>query len=291
MLAAAARARQTLAAQEPMTVAQDSVLPVDPSAPDPRAHIDLALATVYGPAPSRRYGVSLGLNLLPAEHKRCSLRCTYCQLGAEGRHDAPLPTIARFDAELRVRLQQIRDAGGHLDALVLSGNGETTLHPDLAAAVDVLLRLRDELAPGVRTVLLTAGTELHRPEVRAAVARLDEVAVKLDAGTTKMYARLNMPWQPTEPGTLAEAAALLPNAVVQTLLVQGSVDNTAPAEIDAWLALVERARPRRVDLYTLARPPLERRLRPVSAATLERVAARVRALGLPCRTFAEGLTD
>lgn len=274
-----------------MTVAPASALPVDPGSPDPRAHTELAMATVYGPAPSRRYGVTLGLNLLPPDHKRCSLRCTYCQLGAEGRHDAPLPAIARFDAELRTRLAQIRQAGAHLDALVLSGNGETTLHPELDAAVDVLLRLRDELAPGVRTVLLTAGTELHRPEVRAAVARLDEVAVKLDAGTTRTYARLNMPWQPTEPRTIAEATALLPNAVVQTLLVQGSVDNATDAEIDAWLDLVALARPRRVDLYTLARPPLERKLRPVPAATLERVAARVRALGVPCRTFPEGLTD
>ena len=263
---------------------------------DPKVHTALATETIYGPVPSRRYGNTLGLNLLPSAHKRCTLRCTYCQLGPEGKAETPYPTVAQFEGELRGALEYLNAHGDFrgmvLHGLVLSGNGETTMHPELGAAIDVLLRLRAELAPGVPTILLTGGTELGRPEVRAAVARLDEVAVKLDAGTQKTFERLNMPITPITIRSIAEAAALLPNAVVQTLLVHGSVDNTVASEIDPWLELVRIARPKRVDLYTLARPPIEKKLRSVPAPVLEAIAQRVRQeLSIPCRVFAEGLND
>lgn len=263
---------------------------------DPKVHTALATETIYGPVPSRRYGNTLGLNLLPSAHKRCTLRCTYCQLGAEGKAETPYPSVSQFETELRTALQYLRDHGEFrgmiLHGLVLSGNGESTMHPELGAAINVLLKLRAELAPDVPTILLTGGTELARPEVRAAVARLDEVAVKLDAGTQKTFERLNMPVQPITIRSIAQAAAMLPNAVVQTLLVHGSVDNTVDSEIEAWLDLVRIAQPKRVDLYTLARPPIEKKLRSVPALVLEAIAQRVRKeLSLPCRVFADGLND
>ena len=278
------------------------LIPPAPPAPtcdgriDPKVHTALATETIYGPVPSRRYGNTLGLNLLPSAHKRCTLRCTYCQLGPEGKADTPYPTVAQFERELRGALQYLRSHGDFrgmlLHGLVLSGNGETTMHPQLGEAIDVLLRLRAELAPAVPTILLTAATELHLPAVRAAVSRLDEVAVKLDAGTQKTFDRLNMPIEPIALGSIAEAAAALPNAIVQTLLVHGSVDNTTVAEIDAWLDLVGVAKPRRVDLYTLARPPIERRLKSVPPPVMEAIAQRVREeLSLPCRVFTGGLND
>lgn len=278
------------------------LIPPAPPAPtcdgriDPKVHTALATETIYGPVPSRRYGNTLGLNLLPSAHKRCTLRCTYCQLGAEGKADTPYPTVAQFERELRAALEYLRTHGDFrgmpLHGLVLSGNGESTMHPQLGEAIDVLLRLRAELAPAVPTILLTAATELHRPGVRDAVSRLDEVAVKLDAGTQKMFDRLNMPIEPIALPSIAEAAAALPNAIVQTLLVHGSVDNTTGAEIDAWLDLVRVAGPRRVDLYTLARPPIERKLKSVPPPVMETIARRVREeLSLPCRVFADGLND
>ena len=34
---------------------------------------------IYGPIHSRRFGTSLGINLLPAGRKVCSFNCVYCQ--------------------------------------------------------------------------------------------------------------------------------------------------------------------------------------------------------------------
>ena len=36
---------------------------------------------VFGPVQSRRFGVSLGINLLPADGKICSFDCVYCECG------------------------------------------------------------------------------------------------------------------------------------------------------------------------------------------------------------------
>ena len=248
------------------------------------AHSELAPQTVYGPVPSRRYGVTLGVNLLPAGDKYCTFRCTYCQLGPEKHHatahDFPdLPTLER---ELTAALRD-RPA---LDALVISGNGEPTLHPQLAEALGIVARVRDAYLPGRAIVVLTAGTELHRPEVREALRQVDEVAVKLDAGTQRTFEQLDMPWQPLQLDDLTAAAALLGRPAIQTILVRGRVDNTTDVEVAAWLQRIQQIQPKRVDLYTLDRKPIDKKLEMVPLAVAQQIAQKVEALGIPCRVFA-----
>lgn len=257
---------------------------------DPHVHSELAPHTVYGPVPSRRYGVTLGINLSPQGEKRCPLRCTYCQIGPER---GPSRHVEFADLQ-RLRLEvahAVHTAQLPIEAWVLSGNGEATLHPDFPQAVELLLQLRAELAAETPLVLLTCGTELGRPEILRACRLLDEVAVKVDAGSQAMYQRLNMPWQALDVAQIPLWAAQLPNAIAQTMLVQGSVDNTLPAEIAAYLALLQQMQPRRVDLYTLARPPVELGLQPASAQAMQQVAAQVEQLSFNVRVFADGLDD
>ena len=257
---------------------------------DPQLHSELAPHTVYGPVPSRRYGVTLGINLSPQGEKRCPLRCTYCQIGPErgpNRH-VEFADLQRLQLEVT---HAVRTAPLPIAAWVLSGNGEATLHPEFPQAVEVLLQLRAQLAPQTPIVLLTSGTELGRPEILKACGQLDEVAVKLDAGSQALYQRLNMPWQALDVAQVPMWAAKLRNAIAQTMLVQGSVDNTLPEEIAAYLKLLQQMRPQRVDLDTLARPPIEQGLRPASAAAMQQVADQINQLSLVVRVFADGLDD
>lgn len=253
------------------------------------AHSELAPQTTYGPVPSRRYGVTLGINLLPESDKFCTFRCTYCQLGAEKHHrlEHAFPDVATLQRDVTVALSQ----GAAIDALVVSGNGEPTLHPQLDAMLAALAGLRDKLLPGKPIVVLSAGTELHRPEVRQALRHVDEVAVKLDAGSQTVLEKLDMPWQPMALTDLVAAATELarqdrPHVAVQTILVQGRVDNTVESEVTAMLEHLQRIQPVRVDLYTLDRKPIDRQLSMVPRVVAESIADRIRALGLPCRVFA-----
>ena len=41
----------------------------------------LFASPIFGPVVSRRLGISLGVNLLPADGKLCNFACIYCEFG------------------------------------------------------------------------------------------------------------------------------------------------------------------------------------------------------------------
>lgn len=41
---------------------------------------------IYGPVHSRRLGLSLGINLMPADGKICTFDCIYCECGFNKDH-------------------------------------------------------------------------------------------------------------------------------------------------------------------------------------------------------------
>ena len=65
---------------------------------------------IFGPVHSRRLGLSLGINLLPADGKVCSFDCIYCECGFNGDHRPRLPMPAREEvaAKLEAKLQQMK---------------------------------------------------------------------------------------------------------------------------------------------------------------------------------------
>ena len=68
---------------------------------------------IFGPVHSRRLGVSLGINLLPADGKVCTFDCIYCECGfnAQRRPKLPLPTREEVRQALETRLQQMQTEG------------------------------------------------------------------------------------------------------------------------------------------------------------------------------------
>ena len=68
---------------------------------------------IFGPVHSRRLGISLGINLLPADGKVCSFNCIYCECGFNEDHrpTLPMPTRQEVAAVLRQKLQQMQAEG------------------------------------------------------------------------------------------------------------------------------------------------------------------------------------
>ena len=83
---------------------------------------------VFGPVQSRRLGVSLGINLLPADGKVCSFDCIYCECGlnAERRPKRPLPPIEELETALEETLEKMKAEGRMPDVLTFAGNGCVT---------------------------------------------------------------------------------------------------------------------------------------------------------------------
>ena len=105
----------------------------------------LFTSTIFGPIHSRRLGVSLGINLSPADGKICSFDCLYCEAGfnAQGPGKAGLPPREEVRRLLEQKLVQMRQDGITPDVLTFSGNGEPTLHPDFSGIIDDVRELRD----------------------------------------------------------------------------------------------------------------------------------------------------
>ncbi|WP_418991673.1 radical SAM protein [Alistipes sp.] len=245
---------------------------------------------IFGPVRSRRLGLSLGVNLLPAESKLCSFDCIYCECGWNADHPSPRRFNARQEVrtQLEAALRRLVSAGTPPDVITFAGNGEPTLHPDFETIIGDTLALRDALCPSARVSVLSNATQLHREEVRRALGRVDNPILKLDSAFDATVRRMNNPQNPAySVRRVAEQLKGLDGMILQTMFLRGEcggerIDNTTEEEVAAWLDLVREIAPRQVMVYSLDRDTPCRTLEKVPREELQRIAARVEALGIPC---------
>ncbi|MDE5622054.1 MAG: radical SAM protein [Alistipes sp.] len=246
---------------------------------------------IFGPVHSRRLGLSLGVNLLPTESKLCSFDCIYCECGWNAEH----PGARRFNPREEVRrlleetLRRMVAEGTPPDVITFAGNGEPTLHPDFEGVIDDTLALRDAICPTARVSVLSNAAQLHRAEVRRALLRVDNPILKLDSAFDETARRMNNPQRPTYSVHIVaeQMKAFGGEMILQTMFLRGEydgapIDNTTEREVAAWLALVAQIRPRQVMVYSLDRDTPCPTLEKVPREELQRIAARVEALGIPC---------
>jgi wyosine [tRNA(Phe)-imidazoG37] synthetase (radical SAM superfamily) len=247
---------------------------------------------LYGPIPTRRTGLSLGINLLPPDVKLCSFNCVYCQCGWSTVRPAEAaakglacPSVEEVDRRTAEGFSDLAARGVFPDTVTLSGNGEPTLHPAFDRAVEAIVRNRDRFLPKARTNVLSDGTELHRPEVVRGLDRLDERHMKLDAGDDAGARKVNLPLVPFDLDAYVRQLAALRDCVIQAFFCRGRIDNTGEPAVSAWLARVKAVRPLRVDLMSLDRVPASEGLEQVPREALEAIAARVRGAGIPAEVY------
>lgn len=238
---------------------------------------------VYGPVRSRRLGLSLGINILPSGYKLCSFNCLYCQYGWTSKptlnltHQIQdLPRPEEVSAALEKYLQQMTRQRIKLDSITFSGNGEPTLHPNLAGIIAEAKNLRNQYAPSVKLAILSNSSTVRKKEVREALDMLDLKVMKLDAGREDLIRRLNAPAHPFYLGEIIAGLKRLQNLTLQSLFVQGRITNSDPDSVHEWVEMVKVIQPELVQVYTLDRVPAERRLCKVNRATLEWIASLVR---------------
>ena len=249
---------------------------------------------IFGPIRSRRLGSSLGINLLPAQGKCCSFDCIYCECGwnADGRQDRKLPSREAVATALEQRLLELVALKQNPDVLTFSGNGEPCLHPDFEAIMRDTCALRDRYVPRAQICVLSNASQLHRPEVRRALFLADKRIMKIDSAFAQTVAQID---QPSEGYRLEEVLAQLQefqgDFTLQTMFLRGhyqgqAIDNAKEEEVEAWLALVEKLRPKEIMIYTLDREAPAKGLEKMELPRLEAIAARARALGFAVQVSA-----
>ena len=243
---------------------------------------------VYGPIHSRRLGVSLGVELMPLDHKLCTFNCVYCECGWNTPVAHPvLPSRAEVKAALEAKLAEMAKAADPLDVITFSGNGEPTLHPDFLGIIRDTCALRDRYYPQVKVSVLSNSTQLGRADVVEALRLCDNRILKLDAATDEMMRRIDLPVNEsltvdTLTGWLQQFDG---DFTLQTCFLRGThagqvIDNTTPDQLAAWYKAVEMLHPKQIMIYVIDRRTPEEHLEKISRAQMEAIAAPLLAKGM-----------
>ena len=240
---------------------------------------------VYGPIRSRRLGVSLGINLMPTTAKLCTFDCVYCECGWNQAVFHPtLPTREEVREALARQLTSMNDS---LDVITFSGNGEPTLHPDFLGIIQDTCALRDMYCPTAKISVLSNSTQLGRSEVVEALLLCDNRILKLDSAIDTTMRLIDQPVNPqlTVEQICQWLSQFAGDFTLQTCFLRGEyegqvIDNTTPAELAAWYAVIERLRPKQVMIYVIDRATPLQTLSKVPAVEMEAIAAPLRDKGI-----------
>ena len=245
---------------------------------------------VFGPVHSRRLGISLGINLLPADGKVCSFDCIYCECGFNNDHrpSLPLPTRELVAERLETKLQEMTANRQLPDVLTFAGNGEPTCHPHFPEIIDDTIRLRDLYCPQAKVSVLSNATFIHRQKVHDALMRVDNNIQKLDTVSEEYIRRIDRPQGNYDVQKIIdEIASFDGHVIIQTMFMQGccngeDVDNTTDRYVLPWLQAVVEIAPQQVMVYTIDRETPTTGLLKATHEQLDRIAQLVRSRGIPC---------
>ncbi|WP_456473375.1 radical SAM protein [Desulfolithobacter sp.] len=227
---------------------------------------------IFGPVNSRRLGMSLGIDLL--SDKVCNYDCIYCEVGPTRKLTCEraeyVPTgkiLSEIDSYCRNR-----EKLAAIDVITVTASGEPTLHSGFGR---IVAHLKDVAEKPV--AVLTNGSTLHDPQVRREMALADIVIPSLDAARPSSFRRINRPARCLDLEKIIEGLATFSHEFqghlwLEILLARGINDSSA--DIEALCRITGRMRLERIQLNTVARPPLESFARPVAPERLQEIAAR-----------------
>lgn len=264
---------------------------------------------VYAVVSRRVGGLSIGINLNP--DKVCNFACPYCQVDRRTPGGPRAVDLVRLRAELDHLLglvsagelwsvppfDRARPEHQRVGDISIAGDGEPTTAPAFADAVRVIgaARAAHEL-DHVPLSLLTNATRFQLPAVRGglkALAALDgQIWAKLDAGTEPYFHRVDGTTIPLQRvlDNLAWAAERWP-VVLQCMFHTWDEQPPSEQEILAWAGRIRDlleggAQISEVQIYTVARPPADGRVGPLSLSALQRIARSLSGLGLSIKVSA-----
>lgn len=222
---------------------------------------------LFGPVNSRRFGRSLGIDLLPA--KVCTMNCVYCECGEtevctdEVKEYVPTSMVIQ-------ELEKYLSSSPALDAITFAGFGEPTLHTGIGEIIDFI----KESYGQYKVIVLTNGSLLWRDDVRLRIRRADVIVPSLDAVSREIFEKINRPGEDLDPGKIIEGLARLREEFageifLEVFILPGINDGDEELKLIREAAL--RIRPDAVQLNTLDRPGAVAGLIPADGALLERV--------------------
>lgn len=246
---------------------------------------------IFGPIHSRRLGVSLGINLLPADGKCCSFDCVYCECGFN--HDfvpkKKMPNREEVREALEAQLIKMAKEGPKPDVFTFAGNGEPTLNPHFPEIIDDTLALRDKYFPEAKVSVLTNATQITRQPVFDALCKVDNNICKLDTVSMDYIQDFDRPNGKYDlSAIISRLKEFGSRCIIQTMFMKGECEGKSASNVDddfvaPWLMTIEAIQPREVMIYTIDRETPAQGLQKATPEELDAIGDRVRRIGLTCK--------
>ena len=223
---------------------------------------------LFGPVPSRRLGMSLGVDLVP--HKVCSLDCVYCECGVtthltvERKEYIPYEKVI---AELKLYFKNSLDP----DYITFSGSGEPTLNSRIGEVLNFIKKKK----PGIPIAVLTNGTLFYKKQVRAELLKADLVLPSLDAALIKSFQKINRPNSELNIENYIQGLEDFRKEFsgkiwLETLIIPGYNDNQE--DLKRLKGAYLKISPDRIQLNTLDRPGAIQNIRSATLEELQKIA-------------------
>lgn len=204
---------------------------------------------IFGPIPSRRFGMSLGIDLSPST-KQCNFDCLYCELApaATVSTQKEIVEVSSIIDELKTHLND------KIDVITLTANGEPTLYPHL----DDLICEINKIKSTTQTLILTNSANLVDEKVFNTLLKLDQVKLSLDALSSDVFKKIDRPHHDIDINLLAKKVVEFSQIYkgklfIEILFVHGL--NDTKQEIEKLNKLLLTINAVRIDLGTIDRPP------------------------------------
>jgi len=204
---------------------------------------------IFGPVHSRRFGMSLGVDLSPAI-KQCNFDCLYCEL-------APMATVP--EQSITISVDAIISAltphlGDKIDVITLTANGEPTLYPQLNELIDAINTIKGK----TQTLILTNSATLTDTKVFNALLKLDQVKLSLDAVTPEVFKKIDRPHKSINVDAVVqkviEFSKVYKGELYIEILFVHTLNDTKEevSKLNEVLLKIDAAR---IDIGTIDRPP------------------------------------
>ncbi|WP_457750415.1 radical SAM protein [Sulfurimonas sp.] len=204
---------------------------------------------IFGPVNSRRFGMSLGIDLSPS-NKQCNFDCLYCELAPSATVSQQTQVVS-VDEIIHKLKKHLHD---NIDVITLTANGEPTLYPYLNELIDAINEIKGE----TQTLILTNSATLTNEKVFASLLKLDEVKLSLDAVSSDVFKKIDRPHASIKIENIVQkviefSQIYTGKLFIEILFVHGL--NDTKDEIQKLNEVLHTIKCQRIDLGTIDRPP------------------------------------
>ncbi|WP_125154748.1 radical SAM protein [Clostridium rectalis] len=214
---------------------------------------------IYGPIPSRRLGLSLGISTIPK--KFCNYSCVYCQLGRTNnltnkrQEFFPIKDILN---EFTLYLK----SNPKFDVVSLVGEGEPTLYSKMGELIKEIKKLTSK-----PVCVITNGGLINDINVSKELLNADIVLPSLNAFDENSFRKINraygkIKFQECYNGLVAFSKIYKGELWLEIMLVDGfNDDETSLLKLKS---LADKINYSRIYINTCVRPPAESFIKPSS---------------------------